>query len=115
MEIQEDFLTQSQPLSTHMSTKGKLYIVGDSFTEPPRKEDNYQPWFSRLGTEMNLEVVNCSGMGTSQDFAVQQLSGVMHLEPVGWAGSRARCWAPSAAMDGDTTSYQRISLGIHGA
>ena len=78
MEIQEDFLTQSQPLSTHMSTKGKLYIVGDSFTEPPRKEDNYQPWFSRLGTEMNLEVVNCSGMGTSQDFALQQLSGVMH-------------------------------------
>ena len=62
-----------------MSTKAKLYIVGDSFTQPPRKEDSYQPWFNRLATQMDLEVVNCSGMGTSQDFAVQQLSGLMHL------------------------------------
>lgn len=61
-----------------MSTKSKLYIVGDSFTQPPRAEESYQPWFNRLATEMNLQVVNCSGMGTSQDFAVQQLSGLMH-------------------------------------
>ena len=53
-----------------MSTKAKLYIVGDSFTQPPRKEDSYQPWFNRLATQMDLDVVNCSGMGTSQDFAV---------------------------------------------
>lgn len=61
-----------------MSTKSKLYIVGDSFTQPPRAEESYQPWFNRLATEMNLQVINCSGMGTSQDFAVQQLSGLMH-------------------------------------
>ena len=28
---------------------------------------------------MNMKVVNCSGMGTSQDFAVQQLMGLIHL------------------------------------
>src|SRR6056300_739816 len=58
--------------------RGTLYIVGDSFTQPPRKEDTYAPWFTRLGKEMNMRVVNCSGIGTSQDFAVQQLMGLMH-------------------------------------
>ena len=58
--------------------RGTLYIVGDSFTQPPRKEDTYAPWFTRLGEEMNMRVVNCSGIGTSQDFAVQQLMGLMH-------------------------------------
>ena len=63
-----------------MSTRSKLYIVGDSFTQPPREEDtSYFPWFTRLASEMNMDVVNCSGMGTSQDFAVQQLSGLMHV------------------------------------
>ena len=60
-------------------TQPTLYIVGDSFTQPPRTEETYQPWFTRLGVEMNMQVVNCSGIGTSQDFAVQQLMGLMHL------------------------------------
>ena len=62
-----------------MSNKGTLYIVGDSFTQPPAKEDTFKPWFTRLALEMNMRVVNCSGMGTSQDFAVQQLMGLIHL------------------------------------
>ena len=59
-----------------MSNKGTLYIVGDSFTQPPPKDDPFKPWYTRLADEMNLREVNCSGMGTSQDFAVQQLMGL---------------------------------------
>lgn len=60
-------------------TQRTLYIVGDSFTQPPRPKDNYLPWFSRLALEMNCKIVNCSGVGASQDFCMQQLAGVLHL------------------------------------
>lgn len=60
-------------------TQATLYIVGDSFTQPPRAEETYLPWFTRLAVEMNMKLVNCSGIGVSQDFCMQQLSGLMHL------------------------------------
>lgn len=60
-------------------TQPTLYIVGDSFTQPPKADETYKPWFTRLAEEMNMKVVNCSGIGVSQDFCVQQLMGVLHL------------------------------------
>lgn len=51
-----------------MSNKSKLFIVGDSFSAPPKMGDTYEPWFVQTAKQLDLNCENHSMIGVSQDW-----------------------------------------------
>ncbi len=51
----------------------KLYVIGDSFTAPPKQPDPQVVWPMMVAEQLGCELVNGSMIGTSQDWAWLQI------------------------------------------
>jgi hypothetical protein len=46
----------------------KLYVIGDSFTAPPKPPDPQKVWPMMVAEQLGVELVNASMVGTAQDW-----------------------------------------------
>jgi len=52
----------------------KLFVVGDSFSAPPKEGDPFLPWYAQAAQQLNLNCLNFSGIGVSQDWCWWKLA-----------------------------------------
>lgn len=57
----------------------KLYVIGDSFTAPPKQPDPQVVWPMMVAEQLGCELVNASMIGTSQDWAWLQIQQWMKI------------------------------------
>lgn len=52
----------------------KIFLVGDSFSAPPKKGDTYLPWFLQVAHSLQVTLENHSMIGVSQDWCWWKLA-----------------------------------------
>ena len=64
----------------------KLFVVGDSFSAPPKEGDPFLPWYAQAAQQLNMNCLNFSGIGVSQDWCwwkmAQDLDRITTEDPI---------------------------------
>lgn len=46
----------------------RLFVIGDSFSAPPKEGDPFVPWYVQTASQLNINCENYSAIGVSQDW-----------------------------------------------